>query len=704
MTDETRENGQLINFPVTDDVRNSPPQLPDLGRLFPTPESDPDSEAGGGGQAGFTLPSFTRPMGPESAVNSTMNSGGINDLYSSPNAFGDGAANSDGETDGGYVHRRSFADRIGDWIEYRINRGQGRHDAEAPYRTAEGERKAALLKARTETEVEAIRQNGKLEGARVKAGADLAAARGKSRSDNAKSGGGRGAAGGGKRPGGATNASGGGRQPTKPKGGPTPPKPTPSKPIAPKKDNLGGNQVKPPTRGDRGKTPAQNQPKNTPRKDAPKDTRIGGGKKTGPGAQTGASKKDPSTGGSTKRDQKPKDTTNGSKKQSGGGAAGGSPKKVNLRKDTGAARGGAGTTRKHNRSVLDRDHPRKDGAKTPGPRKVDLTKNQKPKGASGSGKNTGNGGAQAASDGPSKGAGAPGPGGASKAANGPSSASGDGNGKGASNRGRDTAGADSENDVRRPWEGREQPPKQPHGKQRTPGPDSGTQAGPRWWNSRKQKPHSSPESQTAGPVAADSVGITVERADRPQTGNRTPQDAKGPVGITTGTRGLPAAPEPHTQRPGTSRTNSKESPVPSGTPTTVTSGGPAQRLAAEHQTDISLGEYLTEITNIAVASDTHKDRAEQIASALGQVADALRDMSTDLVADHNIAPQVTDLIANLADDAGRMKLQAERAAEECGNASQAAVLAGMSVAQTYNRDVQAMDDAGLTFASSAAHH
>jgi hypothetical protein len=203
-------------------------------------------------------------------------------------------------------------------------------------------------------------------------------------------------------------------------------------------------------------------------------------------------------------------------------------------------------------------------------------------------------------------------------------------------------------------------------------------------------------------VTADSVGITVERADQPKPDSRDPRNPnQSPAGITPGPRGLAAAPEPHTQRPGTSRTSNEEDPMP---PKTATTTGPAQHLAAEHQTDINLGEYLTEITNIAIASDTHKDRAEQIASALGQVADALRDMSTDLAGDHNIAPQVTDLIADLADDAGRMKLQAAHAAEECGNASQAGALAGMSVAQTYNRDVQAMDDAGLTYASAAAHH
>lgn len=128
------------------------------------------------------------------------------------------------------------------------------------------------------------------------------------------------------------------------------------------------------------------------------------------------------------------------------------------------------------------------------------------------------------------------------------------------------------------------------------------------------------------------------------------------------------------------------------------------RMAAKHRTDITFGEYLTEIVNIALAAGADKDRAKELAGALGKVADALRDMAADLVGDHNIATTVVDQITDLADAASRMKMLAERCATECEIASEAALLAATAVGWTYSADMQAMDEAGLADASSAAHH
>lgn len=79
-------------------------------------------------------------------------------------------------------------------------------------------------------------------------------------------------------------------------------------------------------------------------------------------------------------------------------------------------------------------------------------------------------------------------------------------------------------------------------------------------------------------------------------------------------------------------------------------------------------------------------------------------MASDLVGDHNIATEVVDQITDLADAASRMKALAERCAAECEIASEAARLAAMSVGRVYGQDMQAMDEAGLANASSAAHH
>lgn len=56
----------------------------------------------------------------------------------------------DGEyEEGEYVQPRSLADRLGDWLEFRIERARAAHESEAPFREAEIARKAALLEGRT---------------------------------------------------------------------------------------------------------------------------------------------------------------------------------------------------------------------------------------------------------------------------------------------------------------------------------------------------------------------------------------------------------------------------------------------------------------------------------------------------------------------------------------------------------------------------
>ncbi|MFB7745386.1 ATP/GTP-binding protein [Streptomyces sp. NPDC056132] len=224
-----------------------------------------------------------------------------------------------------------------------------------------------------------------------------------------------------------------------------------------------------------------------------------------------------------------------------------------------------------------------------------------------------------------------------------------------------------------------------------------------------------PESQERPRARPEDLGaFTVDRPDRPA---RPPQpepadediedavivdDPSDPFGAhVSSPASLPRAPEPHTQRPGTSRPTAQEDPVASevNKPASGQTG-----MAAKHRTDITFGEYLTEIVNIAIAAALDKDRAQELAGALGKVADALRDMATDLVGDHNIATEVVDRITGLADAADRMKQLAERCSTECDIASEAARIAAMSVGRVYGEDIAAMDDAGLATASSAAHH
>ncbi|MCX4581031.1 hypothetical protein OHB41_49665 [Streptomyces sp. NBC_01571] len=127
-------------------------------------------------------------------------------------------------------------------------------------------------------------------------------------------------------------------------------------------------------------------------------------------------------------------------------------------------------------------------------------------------------------------------------------------------------------------------------------------------------------------------------------------------------------------------------------------------LAAQHRTDITFDEYLMTMANIAIQAASDRERAESLAKALDQVADALREMAADLVGDHNIESSVTDLVVDLADAADRMKKQAERCAIECELAMEAAKLAASMVARVYGQDMAAKEEAGLRTASAAAHH
>jgi len=166
---------------------------------------------------------------------------------------------------------------------------------------------------------------------------------------------------------------------------------------------------------------------------------------------------------------------------------------------------------------------------------------------------------------------------------------------------------------------------------------------------------------------------------------------------------LPPAPVKHTQRPGTTR------PAPEGSVTNQQgrqSRPTYNRQAAprQHATNVTFEEYLVDVANIATAAGADKEEADSLAAALAVVADQLREMASDLIGDHNIDTAVTDMIADLADQADAMKAQAQRCATECETAFVAAVTVAKSVARVYGEDQAAKDESGLAQASAAAHH
>ncbi|WP_019711991.1 hypothetical protein [Streptomyces xinghaiensis] len=217
------------------------------------------------------------------------------------------------------------------------------------------------------------------------------------------------------------------------------------------------------------------------------------------------------------------------------------------------------------------------------------------------------------------------------------------------------------------------------------------------WPDRPTRPGTDgQEEDYPDAVIVDDPDDPEERPGRRATASPPP--------VTAGAGGLPPAPEPHTQRPGTTRPIGKENSVSDAQGAQVAAASRQGSLPTQHRADITFDEYLMAMANSALLAAAHQEQAEALAHTLGKVADVLRDMAADLVGDHNIETQVTELITDLADAAGRMKLQATRCAQDCDTAKEAARLAAAEVARVYGQDMAAKEEAGLTHASAAAHH
>lgn len=127
-------------------------------------------------------------------------------------------------------------------------------------------------------------------------------------------------------------------------------------------------------------------------------------------------------------------------------------------------------------------------------------------------------------------------------------------------------------------------------------------------------------------------------------------------------------------------------------------------LAAKHRTDITFGDYLQQIGEIAARSEYDKDVSETLAAGLAKIAEKVREMADDLLGDHNVSPAVTSALNDFADGADAMSEEATRCAAECELAWEGAVLVRDKVRNVYGADMAAKHDAGLQHASAAAHH
>ncbi len=698
-------SGQLINFP-TGDVTDRPPLLPDPSRLFPAPRVDsipPESPE----ETTLELPAIPNAPDPVSALRSE----------------GIPAADPDAEEESEYPaadtgQRRSLADRLGDWLEFRLERARANHEGEAAFREAEIARKAELLKSRTAAEVAMMEQNAKLRQAVLKAQADKAGARGKADAASMKS------AGGGAGGKGRTNGSGSGgsrnqtpptkqqqRKPTpderrRQKTPEKPPSSPPKKSPDPKKSPEQRKGPDPRRSPDPKKGPDPRKgpdPKRAPEQRRSPDPKKPPGQHQGP---TPRKSPDPKKGSDPRKGPDPKkspDPKKGPDSRKGPGPGGPADKagwgKWKKRPKDGPSngRGKDQEQRGADRAAKDRDHAAKDRS-----------------GKRDQGKDTaGKGGRWKRRTPPGKG-----PDGGSEPRTEPNSPKGPGSSRKAR---RDSSKGEGGWGwwKKKPGPGNagpdgDEPRSAPGGRAQQgdgdPYRDVFGQEDPQYTTDRPDRPGTGPESGHRSAAASSGAGDEADVVDAvivDDPGDPFGADRIHQAGLTTGTPGLPPAPEKYTQRPGTSRpastSTSTEGDSVSSAPVSKPSGR-GQGLATQHRTDITFDEYLMAMTRLAIRAAADQERAEALAVSLGRVADALRDMAADLVGDHNVSTKVADLITDLADSAARMKAQAQRCAEQCGASREAAVLAATQVGRVYGQDMAAKEDAGLRHASAAAHH
>lgn len=700
MSDDRESN--VVHLPPRGGASGSIPEAPDIGGFFFTdpPEEPPESPA----EVTMELPVIPRPMDPEAALASE----GIPAVP--------GADDESGSDSGEYVQRRSLAERLGDWLEYRIALGRSRMESEAPYAEAEIARKVELLNAKTSREVALLEQQNKLREAQTKARADRAGARSGTGSGS----------------GGGKPSSGLGSDKGRGKTAPGP-----------------GGSGRGPGSGSRGRDSGSKSGATNPSKNPGKgpDRSAGGRHGAGGGKESGAGPKGrQNTSGSSGGPGK-----GGSRKEGGGKerkhSSGPSSERPNRRQEKAAARQQRHSA-VHAAGLEDRSKDRDQARARQQKEWKDRRAEKAERDAARKAKKTERGAARKAKRD------------AAASADGPGRTTLGGAVSEEAQRRWDKRRADAKNDKAgaekvsltkdkgTAGKGRKDteegpdgasnaetstPPTDEPGKESKAGdkPSDGAEKKNRRFRRRTRgsdragrrgrtgrtgcagragrRGPGRPSDSPFGPPPTPTVEWPDHSARPPKSTDKAEDDIvdadivpDAPAAMTTGVKGLPPAPDPHSARPGTSRPTSTEGSSVSSASVSKPSG--QDNLAAQHRTNTTFDEYLVDIANIAVAAAADREHAEDLAQALGKVADALRDMAADLVGDHNIDTQVTNLVSDLADAAGRMKLQAERAAQTCEVAAEAAQLAAIGVARVYGEDMRAKEEGGAAHASSAAHH
>ncbi|MFD6626049.1 hypothetical protein [Streptomyces diastaticus] len=719
MADDT-DNSNVYNLPVSDDILQRPPELPDPGRLFPPPPAPPETPE----ETTMEIPAIPRPMEPEMALRSE----GISPAPDIPSQETGLGSEEYGPAE--YVEPRSFADRIGDWMENRIAAAKEKREAEAPYREAMIARKIELLKAKTDRETSLAEKRNELRKAELGAQAARASARGKSGAAGTKTGSGSGSGSGGGGGGSTAGRGGGGRTGSGGSGGKTPPKPPGPRNTSPTNGAAADRSSSRSNSGGTGHGGKQQRADRRAGRDQHQADRRSGKDKHRADRQAGKDKHRADR--QAARDQHRADRRTGKDQRKAERRAAKDQRKA----DQKAGKSADDLGQKNSKATSDGDKPKdtdkgkgrfripggvtpwknRRGAGGKGGEKADLPKGVKhgtteahdvhgcrcdrcvkaaladtkqPDGKADSGDWK-----DALKKGPSK----------------PSDGS---------------EGTSRDEESTKGGKGPEEPPE---------GVNSADDTA--FWQAiidalKNRRPRSKRAKQPPGagtdgqdesrfgqaePPEAEFVGRT-RRPDPEQDSEEdivdavivddpAPPSTDGqPPGLTVG---QPTAypPRPGTSRPPDPPQEPPMAPEQSPAPRTTTSSAARGRtgMAAKHRTDITLDEYLMSMANIAVNAERDQQEMAKAAPLVALVGGVLAHMAKDLEDDHNVDPEVADLVHEMARDAGRMVKAFHQAEKASADAAQAAAQAAQDVARVYGQDQAAMDEGGVAQASAAVHH
>ncbi|MFC9817307.1 hypothetical protein ACFVJM_35230 [Streptomyces virginiae] len=120
MSDVDDPNGILLRGPWSGEASYAPPPIPDFADTIPTLEDFPAAPPEAPEETTMELPAIPAAPDPAAALRS--------DGFAPPEHEGE-----EGECDEGeYVQARSLADRLGDWLEFRLEMARYNHESEAP--------------------------------------------------------------------------------------------------------------------------------------------------------------------------------------------------------------------------------------------------------------------------------------------------------------------------------------------------------------------------------------------------------------------------------------------------------------------------------------------------------------------------------------------------------------------------------------------